>query len=92
MAVRKRLLFFTISEKKRKNENRRRYFINKYLQSQKVFGNASILSLTLPHRGEFGNLKGKKDGLKQCGNTGIIMATKPTGELILECLDKAFRN
>ena len=48
MAVRKRLRFFTISEKKRKNENRRRYFINKYLQSQKVFGNASILSLTLP--------------------------------------------
>ena len=92
MAVRKRLLFFFFFEKKRKNENRRRYFINKYLQSQKVFGNASILSLTLPHRGEFGNLKGKKDGLKQCGNTGIIMATKPTGELILECLDKAFRN
>ena len=92
MAVRKRLLFFNLSEKKRKSENRRRYFINKYLQSRKVFGNASILSLTLPHRGEFGNLKGKKDGLKQCGNTGIIMATKPTGELILECLDKALRS
>ena len=43
------------------------------------------------NRVEFGNLKGKKDGLKQCGNTGMIMATKPTGKLILECLEKAFR-
>ena len=36
-----------LSEKKRKKENGRRFFIKKYLQSRKVFGNASILSLTL---------------------------------------------
>ena len=53
MAARKRLLFLMmvkkiLSEKTRKREKRRRFFINKYLQSRKVFGNASILSLTLP--------------------------------------------
>ena len=37
-----------LSEKKRKKEKRRRFFINKYLQSRKLFGNASILSLALP--------------------------------------------
>ena len=37
-----------LSEKKRKKEKRRRFFINKYLQSRKLFGNANILSLTLP--------------------------------------------
>ena len=36
-----------LSEKKRK-KGKRKFFINKYLQSQKMFGNASILSLTLP--------------------------------------------
>ena len=35
-----------ISDEKRKKE-KRRFFINKYLQSRKMFGNASILSLTL---------------------------------------------
>ena len=53
MAARKRLLFLMmvkkiLSEKTRKREKRRRFFINKYLQSRKVFGNASILLLTLP--------------------------------------------
>ena len=53
MTVGKRLLFLMmvkkiLSEKKRKKEKGRRFFINKYLQSRKVFGNASILSLTLP--------------------------------------------
>ena len=37
-----------LSQKKRQKEKRRRFFINKYLQSRKVFGNASILSVTLP--------------------------------------------
>ena len=54
MTVGKRLLFLMmvkkiLSDKKRKKEKGRRFFINKYLQSRKVFGNASILSLTLPH-------------------------------------------
>ena len=35
-------------DKKRKKEKRRRFFINKYIQSWKMFGNASILLLTLP--------------------------------------------
>ena len=35
-------------DKKRKKEKRRRFFINKYIQSCKMFGNASILLLTLP--------------------------------------------
>ena len=53
MAVRKRLPFLMmvkkiLSEKKRKKEKQRRFFINKYLQSRKMFGNASILSPTLP--------------------------------------------
>ena len=37
-----------LSEKRRQKEKRRRFFINKYLQSRKMFGNASILLLTLP--------------------------------------------
>ena len=53
MTVGKRLLFLMmvkkiLSEKNRKKEKGRRFFINKYLQSRKVFRNASILSLTLP--------------------------------------------
>ena len=53
MAVRKRLPFLMIvkkilSEKKRKKEKRKTFFINKYLQSRKIFGNASILLVTLP--------------------------------------------
>ena len=32
----------------RKTEKRRRFFFNKYLQSRKMLGNATILSLTLP--------------------------------------------
>ena len=53
MAARKRLLFLVmvkkiLSEKTRNKEKRRRFFINKYLQSRKVFGNASILLLILP--------------------------------------------
>ena len=43
--------FFNDGEKKfflRKKEKRWRFFINKYLQSRKLFGNASISSLALP--------------------------------------------
>ena len=41
---------------------------------------------------EFGNLKGKKDGSKEFVSTGMVMAMKPTGKLILEYLQKAFRS
>ena len=45
-----------LSEKKRKKENRRRFFINEYFQSQKMFGNAVILPST---RGMSGIRKGE---------------------------------
>ena len=49
----KRGCFFNDGEKnsfweKKRIKEKRRFFINNYLQSRKMIGNASILSLTLP--------------------------------------------
>ena len=88
------------------NDGEKKFFLRKKekKKSDEDFSSISIsnlencLVMLVSHRWhyrnhvEFGNLKGKEDDLKQCGNTGMIMTIKPTGKLILECLEKAFRS